>query len=163
MAASKSMSVAFSFVHLRCPYSLSSAPFFSILFSTTLMIIMNTNSTSPMVNSTCLCSPEGSPISLTMAVVRNRTELKGSGTLTLLPDTSVIAIASPMARPTPRTIAAHDSGFGCRKDGAENGLHMGGSQGQGGGFDSGGNGADGGLADIDRPVGSDHDRQYDHG
>ena len=58
-----------------------------------------------MVNSTCLCSPEEYPISLTIAVVRNRTELNGNGTLTLLPDTSVIAIASPMARPTPRTIA----------------------------------------------------------
>ena len=58
-----------------------------------------------MVNNTCLCSPEEYPISLTMAVVRNRTELKGRGTFTLLPDTSVIAIASPIARPTPRTIA----------------------------------------------------------
>ena len=58
-----------------------------------------------MVNNTCLCSPEEYPISLTMAVVRNRTELKGRGAFTLLPDTSVIAIASPIARPTPRTIA----------------------------------------------------------
>lgn len=43
-----------------------------------------------MVNSTCLCSPEEYPISLTIAVVRNRTELNGNGTLTLLPDTSVM-------------------------------------------------------------------------
>ena len=58
-----------------------------------------------MVNSTCLCSPDAYPISLTIAVVRNLTELNGSGALTLLPDTRVIAIASPIALPTPRTMA----------------------------------------------------------
>ncbi len=40
-----------------------------------------------------------------MAVVRNRTELKGRGRFTLPPDTSVIAMASPMALPTPSTTA----------------------------------------------------------
>ena len=69
------------------------------------MSIMNTNRTSPIVNSTSRCSPEAYPISLTIAVVRKRTELKGSGRLTELPDTSVIAIASPIALPTPSTTA----------------------------------------------------------
>ena len=58
-----------------------------------------------MVNSTCLCRPAAYPISLTIAVVRNLTELKGRGILTELPDTRVIAMASPMARHPPRTIA----------------------------------------------------------
>ena len=66
---------------------------------------MNTNNTRPMVNSTCLCKPDAYPISLTIAVVRNLTELNGSGKLTELPETRVIAMASPIARPTPSTIA----------------------------------------------------------
>lgn len=70
-----------------------------------LMIIINTNRTSPIVNNTSLCNPEAYPISLTIAVVRKRTELNGRGRLTELPDTSVIAIASPIALPTPNTIA----------------------------------------------------------
>ena len=41
----------------------------------------------------------------TIAVVRKRTELKGSGRFTELPDTRLMAIASPMARPVPSTIA----------------------------------------------------------
>ena len=44
-------------------------------------------------------------MSLTIAVVRKRTELNGSGMLTALPDTRLIAIASPSARPIPSTIA----------------------------------------------------------
>ena len=39
------------------------------------------------------------------AVVRKRTELNGRGKFTELPDTSVIAIASPMALPVPKTTA----------------------------------------------------------
>ena len=69
------------------------------------MIIIKTNSTRPMVKRTCLCTPAAYPISLTIAVVRKRTELNGRGMLTELPDTRVIAIASPMARPTPSTMA----------------------------------------------------------
>ena len=67
--------------------------------------IINANNTSPMVNSACLWRPWAYPISPTMAVVRNLTERKGSGALTLPPDTSVIAIASPRALPTPSTTA----------------------------------------------------------
>ena len=58
-----------------------------------------------MVNNTSLCSPDAYPISATIAVVRKRTELNGSGKFTELPDTSVMAIASPMALPVPRTTA----------------------------------------------------------
>ena len=42
----------------------------------------------------------------TMPVVKNRTGAKTDGILDTLPDTMIIAIASPMARPTPRTMAA---------------------------------------------------------
>lgn len=66
---------------------------------------MNTNSTNPMVNSTFLCIPDEYAISLTMAVVKKRTELNGIGRFTELPATKLIAIASPIARPTPKTIA----------------------------------------------------------
>ena len=52
-----------------------------------------------------LMLPDAYPISATIAVVRNLTELKGSGMFTLLPETSVIAMASPIALPTPRTTA----------------------------------------------------------
>ena len=58
-----------------------------------------------MVNKTCLCVSAEYPISDTIAVVRKRTELNGNGTLIALPATNVIAIASPIARPTPSTIA----------------------------------------------------------
>ena len=74
-------------------------------FKLTLMIMINANNTRPMVNNTSLCSPDAYPISATIAVVRKRTELNGSGKFTELPDTSVIAIASPMALPVPRTTA----------------------------------------------------------
>ena len=57
------------------------------------------------LKSASLCSPDAYPISATIAVVRKRTELNGSGKFTELPDTSVIAIASPMALPVPRTTA----------------------------------------------------------
>ena len=40
-----------------------------------------------------------------MAVVKKRTELNGSGRDTAFPATNKIAIASPIARPTPSTIA----------------------------------------------------------
>ena len=40
-----------------------------------------------------------------MAVVRKRTEWKGSGMFTELPDTRLIAMASPIALPVPRTMA----------------------------------------------------------
>ena len=63
------------------------------------------NSTSPIVNSTCLCVPLAYPISETMAVVKKRTELNGSGRDTAFPATNKIAIASQIARPTPSTIA----------------------------------------------------------
>ena len=69
------------------------------------MIMINANSTRPMVNNTSRCSPAAYPISDTMAVVRKRTELKGRGRLTELPDTRLMAMASPMARPVPSTIA----------------------------------------------------------
>ena len=65
-----------------------------------LMIMINANNTRPMVNNTSLCSPDAYPISATIAVVRKRTELNGRGKFTELPDTSVIAIASPMALPS---------------------------------------------------------------
>ena len=49
--------------------------------------------------------PEAYPISETIPVVKKRTELNGKGTFTEFPATSKIAIASPIALPTPRTIA----------------------------------------------------------
>ena len=49
--------------------------------------------------------PSAYPISDTIPVVRNLTELNGNGTFTVLPDTSTIAIASPTALPTPNTTA----------------------------------------------------------
>ena len=39
-----------------------------------------------------------------MAVVRKRTELKSPGILATLPDTMIMAMASPIARPTPSTM-----------------------------------------------------------
>ena len=56
-----------------------------------------------MVNNTSVQS-DRYPISATIAVVRKRTELNGSGKFTELPDTSVIAIASPMALPFPEQL-----------------------------------------------------------
>ena len=41
-----------------------------------------------------------------MAVVRNRTDFKSPGILATFPETMMIAMASPMARPTPRTMDA---------------------------------------------------------
>ena len=40
-----------------------------------------------------------------MAVVKNRTEVNSPGMLATLPATMIMAMASPMARPTPRTTA----------------------------------------------------------
>ena len=51
------------------------------------------------------CVPEAYPISETIPVVKKRTELNGKGRLTEFPATNKIAIASPIARPTPNTIA----------------------------------------------------------
>ena len=45
------------------------------------------------------------PISDTMAVVRKRTELNGRGRFKELPDTRLMAMASPMALPVPSTTA----------------------------------------------------------
>ena len=64
-----------------------------------------------MVNKTCRCRPAAYPISLTMAVVRNLTEQKGKGMFTEPPDTRLIAMASPMARPVPSTTAVIIPGF----------------------------------------------------
>ena len=58
-----------------------------------------------MEKRTCLCVPSDYPMSETIADVKKRTELNGSGTLTELPATNVIAIASPTALPVPSTIA----------------------------------------------------------
>ena len=41
-----------------------------------------------------------------MPVVKNRTGVNIDGMLDTLPDTMMMAMASPMARPTPRTMAA---------------------------------------------------------
>lgn len=70
-----------------------------------LITMIKTKRTSPIEKSTILWVSAAYPISDTIAVVKNRTELKGSGGFTALPDTRLIAMASPMARPIPRTIA----------------------------------------------------------
>ena len=72
---------------------------------TKLIIMIKMNNTKPIVKSTSRWVPEAYPISETIPVVKKRTELNGKGTFTEFPATSKIAIASPIALPTPRTIA----------------------------------------------------------
>ena len=96
-----------------------------------------------MVNKTCLCTPPAYPISATIAVVRNLTELNGSGTFTELPDTRLIAIASPIALPTPSTTA----------------VMIPGSQRQRRGFQLCRNRPERRCADVDNGR-KDHDRQH---
>ena len=96
---------------LNSHFASSSIPFFSIRVRTTLISMMNTNSTRPIVNKTCLCKSAAYPISLTIAVVRKRTELNGNGGFTELPATKVIAIASPIALPVPKYDGCNDTGF----------------------------------------------------
>ena len=70
-----------------------------------LIIKINTNNTTPVAIIVSLCKSAAYPISLTIAVVRKRTELNGNGGFTELPATKVIAIASPIALPVPSTMA----------------------------------------------------------
>ena len=65
--------------------------------------MMNRNSTSPTENSALRWSDpyDAYDISDTMAVVRNRTDPSSYGIRGTLPDTMMIAIASPIARPMP--------------------------------------------------------------
>lgn len=69
------------------------------------MIKIMINKTSPIENKTCLCNPEAYENSKAIAVVKNLADFNKLGILTEFPDTIIIAIVSPKARPSPKNTA----------------------------------------------------------